>query len=64
MLQFITGTTGTGKTTLLRRLVCEAVNDGKKAIVIVPEQYSFETEKSLYNAIGAQKAIAVEVLSF
>ena len=64
MLQLIIGTTGSGKTTLLRRNVCDAVNSGQKAIVIVPEQYSFETEKSLYEALGAQKAIGVEVLSF
>lgn len=64
MLQFITGTTGSGKTTYLRRLVCDAVNKGENAIVIVPEQYSFETEKSLYEELGAEKAMAVEVLSF
>ncbi|RPF48435.1 ATP-dependent helicase/nuclease subunit B [Hydrogenoanaerobacterium saccharovorans] len=64
MLQFIIGTTGSGKTTLLRQKVCESVRAGKQAIVIVPEQHSFETEKTLYEMLGARLAIHAEVLSF
>lgn len=64
MLQLITGTTGSGKTTLLRQRVCRAVEGGARAIVVVPEQQSFETEKALYEMLGAEKAARAEVLSF
>ena len=64
MLQLILGISGTGKTTLLYERILACVQAGKKAILIVPEQYSFESEKALYRKLGAQKALLVEVLSF
>lgn len=64
MLSLLLGTTGSGKTTALRERVCGCVQDGGKAIVLVPEQYSFETEKALYEKLGAAQAINAEVLSF
>ncbi|MBC8545540.1 exodeoxyribonuclease V subunit gamma [Clostridiaceae bacterium NSJ-31] len=64
MLRFITGTAGSGKTTLLRRQVCADVEAGERVIVVVPEQVSFETERSIYDVLGARKAMGVEVLSF
>lgn len=64
MLRFIIGTAGTGKTTRLREEICRAARDGKRVLVLVPEQYSFGTERALYRALGAAKAMGVEVLSF
>ena len=64
MLQFLLGTSGSGKTTLLRKRAAQAVADGRDAIFLVPEQFSFETEKALYESLGAQAALHVEVLSF
>lgn len=64
MLHLILGGSGTGKTWLLREKIKACVEDGKKAILIVPEQYSFESEKALYRTLGPQKALLVEVLSF
>ncbi|WP_343277451.1 GTP-binding protein, partial [Ligaoa zhengdingensis] len=60
MLRFIIGTAGSGKTTLLRRQVCADVEAGERVIVVVPEQVSFETERSIYDVLGARKAIGVE----
>lgn len=64
MLNLILGTAGTGKTTLLYQRISDCVKSGKKAILLVPEQASFEAEKALYRLLGAKHALAVEVLSF
>lgn len=64
MLQFILGTAGTGKTTLLFEKIIETIRGGQKAILLVPEQFSFESEKRLYRALGPVDSLQVEVLSF
>ncbi len=64
MLHLILGTAGTGKTTLLYQRICDCVKAGEKAILLVPEQSSFESEKALYRLLGPKDALAVEVLSF
>ncbi len=64
MIQFILGEAGTGKTELCYHLLRESVQQGRKAIFLVPEQYSFETEKAVYQRLGAVLALQVEVLSF
>lgn len=64
MLHLILGTAGTGKTTLLYQRIRDCVKSGGKAIFLVPEQSSFESEKALYRLLGPQDALSVEVLSF
>ena len=43
MLELILGRAGTGKTTLLRKRLAEST--APKTILIVPEQYTFESER-------------------
>ncbi|HAN44439.1 MAG TPA: hypothetical protein DCP97_03510, partial [Ruminococcaceae bacterium] len=64
MLNLVLGTAGTGKTYYITQQTANAVKSGKKAILLVPEQFSFETEKSLFRLLGADGAINAEVLSF
>lgn len=65
MLNIITGRTGSGKTRLIRSMACEiAENYCNKAIIIVPEQFSFETEKGMLRLLGNEKINNVEILSF
>ncbi|MFR4990171.1 hypothetical protein, partial [Anaerotruncus colihominis] len=64
MLHLIFGTAGAGKTTLLHERIADCVSGGGRAILLVPEQYSFESEKALYRRLGARGALQVEVLSF
>ena len=65
MLNIITGRTGSGKTRLIRQKASEiAENYTDKAIIIVPEQFSFETEKGMLELLGNEKINNVEVLSF
>ena len=65
MLNIITGRTGSGKTRLIRSMAAEiATNEADKVIIIVPEQFSFETEKGMLQLLGNEKINNVEILSF
>ena len=45
MLHLIFGMAGAGKTTLLYERIADCVSGGGRAILLVPEQYSFESER-------------------
>lgn len=64
MLELILGAAGTGKTALLYEKLKDWVAGGGRAILLVPEQASFEGEKALHRLLGPQSALSVEVLSF
>lgn len=65
MLNIITGRTGSGKTRYIRNLASEiASSESGKAVIIVPEQFSFETEKGMLEILGNEKINNVEILSF
>ncbi len=65
MLNIITGRTGSGKTRYIRNLAAQiANNESGKAIIIVPEQFSFETERGMLELLGNEKINNVEILSF
>ncbi|MBQ3566340.1 MAG: PD-(D/E)XK nuclease family protein [Oscillospiraceae bacterium] len=63
MLNFILGGAGYGKSTFLIDKVNELASD-KKIIFIVPEQFSFESDKKIYKKIGAEKFNNILSLSF
>lgn len=64
MINFLLGEAGTGKTTLLYQRLRDTLDAGHKAILLVPEQASFEAEKLAYEILGAQRCLLLEVLSF
>ena len=65
MLNIITGRTGSGKTRLIRSMASEIAGKvADKVIIIVPEQFSFETEKGMLQLLGNEKINNVEILSF
>lgn len=64
MLQFVLGRAKSGKSTHLVNRITAYAKEGKKIIFIVPEQYSYETEKNLYKAMGIKLFKNVEVLGF
>ncbi len=65
MLNIITGRTGSGKTRYIRSLATEiAEKSSEKAVIIVPEQFSFEAERAMLTILGNEKINNVEVLSF
>lgn len=64
MIRFLLGEAGTGKTTLLYENLKKSLDSGAKAILLVPEQASFEAEKLAFEVLGAQRCLSLEVLSF
>lgn len=60
MLRFIIGTNEKAR----RKLLYEHIAAEKSSYLIVPEQFSFESEKLLDEFLGPEKAQNVEVLSF
>ncbi len=65
MLQFVLGKSGTGKTALINNKIKELVENGNdKIIMLVPDQSSFETEKTFLDMLGAKKSNNVKVFGF
>lgn len=65
MLNIITGRTGSGKTRYIRQLAADvASREDSKAVIIVPEQFSFETERGMLALLGNEKINNIEILSF
>lgn len=64
MLKFIFGGAATGKTSKVLELIKQDVENNKKAVLIIPEQFSFESERAVLKLLGDRLASSVEVLSF
>ena len=65
MLRFILGTSGTGKTAAVYDRISELLGtEGARALVLVPDQSTFETEKALLGLLGAKRALRAEVYGF
>ena len=61
----ILGKSGSGKTRTIERLISEKIKAGEKRLLfLVPEQFSFETERAMLRALGPRDARRVEVMSF
>ncbi len=65
MLQLILGRSGYGKTHAVQEEIVRRAQAGEEnLILLVPEQFSFESERTLLRRLGVQKAQRVQVLSF
>ena len=64
MLRLVTGRISGGKTTRIYEKIRAKVEKDESVMLIVPEQYSFNTEKMMLSLLGARGADKVEVLSF
>lgn len=70
MLQFVLGRAGSGKTEYMRRVLSDrSLNDhdrcgDSRCMMIVPEQFSFETEKAVLRLAGPQRANTIGIYSF
>ncbi len=65
MLQFVLGRAGSGKTEYARRSLSALAREGRnKLFLLVPEQYSFATEKAMLGLCGPRLAGEVGVFSF
>ena len=64
-LNLILGRSGSGKSFYIKELIKKFLStDKNKIMLIVPEQDSFETEKSILKFLGAEEANKVVVTSF
>lgn len=65
MLRFVLGRAGSGKTEYVRRALGELAESGRqKLMLLVPEQYSFESERAMLRLLGEKNAGLVQVMSF
>ena len=64
MLQFILGRASSGKTYTVTQKIAECISQGDAPVLLVPEQFSFESEKNILDAVGDGNAQKVSVISF
>ena len=65
-IRFIFGRAGTGKSKFCLDQIRKKIDndDDNKLILLVPEQYTFQSEKKLLSEIGERALLRAEVLSF
>ena len=64
MLYLILSRTGGGKTTHIMNLAEQFAKGGRKTTLIVPEQFSFMSEKIMLGRMGAEVMAEIDVMSF
>ncbi|HCC00876.1 MAG TPA: hypothetical protein DEP42_06660, partial [Ruminococcaceae bacterium] len=64
MLRLILGRAGSGKTHLALDTAIKIASSGKDVVFVVPEQFTFETERTLLESLGPSMCLHAEVLSF
>lgn len=64
MIEFITGQAGSGKTTCMLEKIKQEACESVQQCILVPEQYSYEFDKTLYFYLGAEKFNELFSLSF
>ncbi len=58
------GDFGTGKTSAMLLKIKEAAKRGENCMLFVPEQFSFDTERAVYFAVGAKNFRYVKITGF
>lgn len=64
MLHLILGRSGTGKTGRAVEIAEQHTTQGRKVLFLVPEQFTFETEKLILRRLGPGSCLNIEILSF
>ncbi len=65
MLRLILGRAGSGKTEYVRQMLCDKLLAGERdLLLIVPEQFSFETEREMLKKVGASRIQNLDILTF
>lgn len=65
MLKLILGRAGTGKSRyLIEQMKKTLAEPGQKCILLVPEQFTLQSEQLLFRVLGPKQSMQVEVLSF
>lgn len=64
LLRLLFGRAGSGKSTEVLRQIRQRLAEGALVTLIVPEQFTFETERRYYRELGAQAFLGLQVTSF
>lgn len=64
MIKFILGEAGSGKSSEVIENIKKHADEGKRILVLVPEQFSFEYERKMYFRLGSSLSNMINVLSF
>lgn len=64
LLKFIFGLPASGKTYTVLDKIKKCAESGKQAVLLVPEQFSFESERAVLKGLGDQLSQSVAVMSF
>ena len=64
MVRFINGGVNSDREKLMFDSICESVSSGRQVIVIIPDQFSFEYDKKLYNRLGAVRFNKITTAGF
>ncbi len=63
-LHCVCGRAGSGKSRYIARAIGKAIQSGRKAFLIVPDQFTLDAEHLLMDRLGAPGLMQAEVLSF
>lgn len=64
MLHLIKGRAGSGKTSLLRRIIADTVKSESQPLLVIPEQFSFETERAMLKLLGPSDFKKTQIFGF
>ena len=64
MLKLILGGAGSGKTTLITEMIKKDIEEGRRAILIVPEQETVARERTMLTVLPPSAQLSFEVLNF
>lgn len=64
MLKFIFGRAATGKTYEILNLIEKSVDSGENPVLLVPEQFSFQSEKAVFERLTDARFQKASVMSF
>ena len=64
MLQFVQGRPATGKTYTILQKIKALTDQSRESVLIVPEQFTFESEKAVLKELGDSATLYVNVISF
>lgn len=64
MIRIVAGTAGSGKTHYVRQEAAKLAKAGERTAILVPEQFSFETERAMLELLSPREADRAEVFSF
>lgn len=64
MIRFVYGITGSGKSRYVYENVCRDIREGKKVLLLVPEQEVLKTELECASRLDGVNSLGLEVVSF